>query len=423
MEDHYYSHAKEQQAQALDDEATAYEAAMNAFIENLYTKLEESTAGLYMSYEEMSAETKSFVDGVTESVVLNAGNVKDTYLATGETINDCLMTPWINAAVAIGAFDSSDGALGLMNSWTESKAGAPFYDFQTKVSGYLSKPWSDIIAESGPVNTFKTSVNSIMSQIVSDVQSNVSGISGVVSGLQTEIDKIKDTTIRVTTVYETQGKPDSSGSGSGTVPRVQKRYYTTATLKIGSQTITATGSDPQKKYAEWKAKTAITGEYEKLQKSKGISEQQYKNSWQRRYRDAVKYETKYYAKGITGTDKNQFAIVDELGEELVLHANPTTGRLEYLTKGSGVVPSDLTSELMELGKIGVDGLMDMNKFGANVNMISNAVTKPNYEFNFDSMVHVDHCDQGTLKDLEKMVDNKIDDFSRALNYSIKKFAR
>ena len=67
--------------------------------------------------------------------------------------------------------------------------------------------------------------------------------------------------------------------------------------------------------------------------------------------------------------------------------------------------------------------MDMNKFGANVNMISNAVTKPNYEFNFDSLVHVDHCDQGTLKDLEKMADNKIDNFSRALNYSIKKFAR
>lgn len=437
MEDHYYSHAKEQQAQALDDEATAYETTMNAFIENLYTKIEESTAGLYMSYEEMSTETKSFVDGVTESVVLNAGNVKDTYLITGETIDDCLMTPWINAAAAIGAFASSDGALGLMNSWTESKTGAPFYDFQTKVSGYLSKPWSDIIAESGPVTTFKTAVNSIMSQIVSDIRSNVSGINGVISGLQTEINKIKDTTIRVTTVYETQGNPENNNSNNNNfnsdsvntgpqpnanVSKLQQilNQFFGGGLKVDGILGSATKAAIRRMQQIVGAK--LTGEYDEQTKKK-MQEWLNKNpvgSWFRKVGFGI---PSAFAKGTTGTDKNQFAIVDELGEELILHANPTTGRLEYLTKGSGVVPSDLTSELMELGKIGVDGLMNMNKFGANVNMISNAVTKPNYEFNFDSLVHVDTVDSDTLPKLEKMVDKKIDDFSRALNYSIKKFAR
>ena len=61
--------------------------------------------------------------------------------------------------------------------------------------------------------------------------------------------------------------------------------------------------------------------------------------------------------------------------------------------------------------------------GANINMISNAVTKPELNFSFDSLVHVDNCSQDTLKDLEKMVDNKINQFNKQLNYSLKKFTR
>ena len=63
------------------------------------------------------------------------------------------------------------------------------------------------------------------------------------------------------------------------------------------------------------------------------------------------------------------------------------------------------------------------KFNSGINVITNAVNKPELNLNFDSLVHVDHCDEGTLKNLEKMVDNKINDFSKQLNYSIKRFTR
>ena len=431
MDDHYYSHAKEQQSQALDDEATAYEAAMNAFIESLHTKLEESTAGLYMSYEEMSTETKSFVDGVTESVVLNAGNVKEVYLDTGETIDDCLMTPWTNAAAAIGIFASSEGALGLMNSWTEAKAGAPFYDFQTKVSGYLSKPWSTIIADGGPVKTFKTSVNSIMSQIVSDVQSNVSGISGVVSGLQTEINKIKDTTIRITTVYETQGDhggggPSGGGSGSGSgdsvtkTPEVKLRglMKTSREMILGSKSFVDANTETingVKYYRDSK-----TGYYYKI--SDLNSRRKYDGG--RTTGWAIPKGTWFYtkhAKGTTGTTRDQWAITDEpqFGDELVLVPGKD-GNLSFMRKGTGVVPADMTQKLFELAQIPTSDLMNKNLTAIVPNITKNDFKN---EFNFESLVHVDTVDSDTLPKLEKMVDKKIDDFSKALNYSIKRFAR
>lgn len=367
MDDEYISHSRTAQEAALDDEANAYETAMNAFIESLYTKLEESTAGLYMSYDEMSTETKSFVDGVTESVVLNAGNVKEVYLATGEIIDDCLMTPWTNAADAIGEFSSSEGALGLMNSWTESTAGAPFYDFQTKASDYLSKPWSTIVGAGGPVQTFKTSVGSVMSQIVSDVESDVSGISGFVSDLQTEIDKIKDTEIRITTVYEKQDDIRKEDNLSETPETQDENYETTATLKLGNKTLLATGSGSTKAKANSAARAAILGEYEQYKGNSLASE----SAWQRTWRNKVIYSVTKYAKGTTGTPRDQWAITDEswIGEEITLAAGKT-GHLRGMMKGSAVLPSNISENLVEWGKLSPD---EMN-LGGVVNNYVNAPT-------------------------------------------------
>ena len=130
----------------------------------------------------------------------------------------------------------------------------------------------------------------------------------------------------------------------------------------------------------------------------------------------------FHAKGTTGTSRDEWAITDEpqFGDELVLVPGKD-GNLSFMRKGTGVVPADLTANLMEWGQFTPDALNLGG--GVNVNMINNAVVKPQYDFSFDSLVHVDHCDQGTLKDLEKMVDNKIDKFSKDLNYSIKRFAR
>ena len=131
----------------------------------------------------------------------------------------------------------------------------------------------------------------------------------------------------------------------------------------------------------------------------------------------------YYAKGTLGTKKDEWAITDEswIGEEITLAAGKN-GQLQYLKKGSAVMPADISANLVEWGKLDPN-MMNLTNPTANINMINNAVSRPEFNLTFDSLVHVDHCDEGTLKNLEKMVDTKINDFSKQLNYSIKKFAR
>ena len=87
-----------------------------------------------------------------------------------------------------------------------------------------------------------------------------------------------------------------------------------------------------------------------------------------------------------------------------------------------VMPADISANLVEWGKLDPN-MMGITNPAANINMINTAVSKPEFNLTFDSLVHVDHCDEGTLKNLEKMVDNKINDFSKQLNYSVKRFAR
>jgi hypothetical protein len=330
------------------------------------------------------------------------------------------MTPWTNAAAAIGTFASSEGALGLMNSWTEAKAGAPFYDFQTKVSGYLSKPWSTIIADSGPVKTFKASVTSVMSQIVSSVQSNVSGISGTISGLKTEIDKIKDTTIRITTVYETQGDSgnaggnygggNSGGSGNKNTPEKAKTMHADGQLFARTSVSTFAATD--------KTVGGVTYSYIPILDC-------YVKKSDVKFGKAP-YGTKkykYYAKGTTGASRDEWTITDEpqFGDELTMYATPE-GTLSFMRAGSTVIPADLTRELIDLPNV-VDGLINRPKFDSGINMIANAINKPEIIIDMENFLKVDRVDKDTLPQLEAMMDKKIDTFAKQLNYSIKKFAR
>lgn len=126
-----------------------------------------------------------------------------------------------------------------------------------------------------------------------------------------------------------------------------------------------------------------------------------------------------YAKGTTGTDRDELAIVDELGPELIMHADPTTGRLQYLTKGSSVVPHDVTQELMKIANIGVDGLA-MPKFDSGINIMSNAINKPELNISFDALVKAEKITEDTLPAVKQLVKEELDKFSRQLGYSLKK---
>lgn len=134
-----------------------------------------------------------------------------------------------------------------------------------------------------------------------------------------------------------------------------------------------------------------------------------------------KGDVKAYAKGTTGVDKDQIALIDELGEELVLHAGPN-GKLQYLTKGTGVVPADITANLMKLGELNPQEMLDRNRpqITPNKNIVN---TEINLDCSVGTLVNIEHCDQNTLPDVEKLVNKAFEKHVQNLNNSLKRFAR
>lgn len=127
-----------------------------------------------------------------------------------------------------------------------------------------------------------------------------------------------------------------------------------------------------------------------------------------------------YAKGTKEIQNNQLAMLDELGDELVLHAGKN-GRLEYLTKGTSVVPADITSNLMKLGSLDPKDILERNRpsIGA-PHVIDNSIE---LKMEFGSLVHVDTVSNDTLPYLQKMVRNEFDNCMKHVNQGLKKFVR
>lgn len=128
-----------------------------------------------------------------------------------------------------------------------------------------------------------------------------------------------------------------------------------------------------------------------------------------------------YRLGVNGVKKNQLAITDEDGlEELVLHAG-VNGKLQYLSKGSSVIPSDITENLMELGQLDPRQVLERNmpKIGAPY------IVNNNMEINmeFGSLVHVDTVNQDTLPELQKMVKSEFDNCMKHINQGLKRYTR
>ena len=63
--------------------------------------------------------------------------------------------------------------------------------------------------------------------------------------------------------------------------------------------------------------------------------------------DDGKIHYKLLAKGSLGVPKSAIYNVNELGDELII---PPKGNFDYLKKGTGVIPADLTKNLMDWGK-------------------------------------------------------------------------
>lgn len=129
-----------------------------------------------------------------------------------------------------------------------------------------------------------------------------------------------------------------------------------------------------------------------------------------------KTDIKGYAKGTTKLNKSGIVNVDELGEELILGAH--NGRLTYLERDSGVIPADLTSNLMAWGELDPQYMIERNRpVVAPHNSIVNNTVELN--MNIAEVVHVDHVDNNNIPDLTKAVQKQLDSYMSKVNSAIK----
>lgn len=357
-----------------------------------------------------------------DTVYTELNNLADLY---GIDLSDSLTQPWKKAsAQAIAWKDELARTLSASELALITHESGAVTAFSNGVATKIEGTWSRV----------QTAARNYAGYLTSSELSN--GFSRTLTGFGSQIQAIVDKWNAVKraadAAYEAQtrkvtvgGNPNSGDGGSGgsggldPTSTLPQQYGCTAILTMGKKTLSAVGtSSISKADAKTKAKIALMGEYERFQKSQGIKERDYEASWLNSWQHKVLYK---YAKGTTGVSGDQWALTDEpqFGDELVLVPGKN-GNLSFMRKGTGVVPADLTQKLFELAQIPTSDLMNKNLTAIVPNITKNDFKN---EFNFESLVHVDTVDSDTLPKLEKMVDKKIDDFSKALNYSLKRFAR
>ena len=127
-----------------------------------------------------------------------------------------------------------------------------------------------------------------------------------------------------------------------------------------------------------------------------------------------------YAKGTTSVPEDQLALIDELGEELRLIPDGN-GRLAYMKKGTGVVPADLTSNLMKWGELDPSIMLDQNRPAISAPHITNNETVISIEYG--DILHIDNFSGDKPEDLSKMIDKAFDKHMKDLNQQIRRYTR
>lgn len=370
--------------------------------------------------------------GTTVNTII--GQIQTTVYNSTSPLTANLRLPWENVTSQYGPINTfSTQAKGAINTAlveAQNKAQA--------MTNNLTSPWK---AGSNAINTFSSDVRNALNQAVNDSRNAANQINSNMSSAYPSY----------TSSYTGNSSGSGNGSGSGgnnfdpnvkALQEVLNSVFSTGLTADGiwgPKTEAALAKVQKDIYYRMlaagvaylpnpnfgkhdDASYRILSHYFKMMINKAESND-HPEAVQTYVNASKKLPLAFHAKGTLGTKQDEWAITDEswIGEEITLAAGKH-GQLQYLKKGSAVMPSDISANLIEWGKLDPNAL-SMPTMGGSVNIMSNAVIQPNYEFNFDSLVHVDHCDEGTLKGLEKMVDNKLDYFSKQLNYSLKKFAR
>lgn len=422
LNDSYYDHSRDAMSAALDDENEAYAQSKERYIERL---------------EEQLKDQETLIQNSIMDVMINADTVYNELNALADTygvvLSEELTQPWKDASAQAIAWKDE-----LKESMTSGEyaaligEGGAVTAFANGVANKLKGSWSSA----------KTAAENYAGYLTGTELKNkfTSTITGFGNQIQSIIDKWNGVKKAADDAYAAQTRVANVG-GTGTGGGDTGNDYSPSPAKETPKTPTMNASGKNSSHIRVGKKTdalsknkKTVGGVEYYLWSDGyyypmsafrvvttdVDERGKKSSVFGFPAGTTRY--KYYAKGTTGTDRDQWAITDEpqFGDELVLV--PTAqGNLSYMRKGTGVVPADLTANLMEWGQFTPDS-MNLGG-GVNINIINNAVVKPEFNLDIENFLRCDNVSQDALPELKKFVKEQMDSLVKQMNYSVKRYAR
>lgn len=349
LNDLYYDHSIEKQQEALDKSLENYQDNKQDEMDALDESLKNENQVIQDSYAVIAANTDSLAQNLSE--------IADKY---GITLSDSVTKPWLEGVDAIGTYQEQ---------------------LDTSASAFTEQ------------------LRALKQELVD---------------LQVEADKTADSIIKAT-----NSKKNSTESAKYTPPTPSTPQQSPATepstpaapTKGSSVTVKSSATHFSRdggsgtRMQSWVPGSTFTV-YQATDSEVLIGRNGGYTGWVRLS------DIEGYSSGAKSIDKDQFAFLDELGEELQLVPDGA-GRLSYIKKGTGIIPADLTERLMEWGKLDPSSVLEQSRPVVSAPHVINN----NLELNLQvgEVVHIDRADNSSIPNITKAVQDQMDNYMKNIN--------
>ena len=377
LEETYYDRSITNQQDALDKELENFKGTKDKEIENWDEYLEKT--------EQVVADSLSVIQANTDAIYQTMQEMGQEYSLS---ITESLTSPWQDGAIAVQDFSEKFG-LSMSSTVEELQKVADEYK---KVMDEISN-YGDQVVEKANDNASKYQEANNPSKPKFDSPENV----------------VKQPTV------SGNGSSSHAGMVSG-ISAVLRQGSTGADVKKLQQALNDLGFNVG----------AVDGKFGPNTKQAVIRFQGSSKYGGAISADGIvgpntkkKFKTAGYAKGSKGVDKDQLAIIEELGDELQLVPDGN-GRLAYIKRGTGILTHTMTERLMDIAMNPQD-MLDRNRPTIGAPHITNNEISVN--MNIAEVIHIDEVTNDTIPDLTKAVQKQMDSYMAKVNNSLKRYTR
>lgn len=333
-------------------------------------------------WDEYLENTEQVVSDSLTTIQANTEVVYETLKSMGQeyglTIAETLTSPWRDGEAAIQSYAEKFGL--SMSSTVEElqKLATEYEKIMKEIEGFGEK---------------------VVNQVEQNAQSYVSANNPTVRNERPSTPSRDNTPSRTPTIKQEETKSITVG---GKINAGSARIYANSD-----------GGGGSKQYFSSDPIYVVLGEQNGYLKVRHHSVSSGVTGWFR------KSDVKAYAKGTKGIDRDQLALIDELGEELQLVPDGN-GRLAYLKKGTAILNNTMTERLMDLAMNPQD-VLDRSRPVINApHIVNNEIA---IDASIAELIHIDNVSNDTLPNLEKVIEKQMDKYVKNLNGQIRKYAR